>query len=93
MNRATRQRTPEGFAAAAKAAVQDGFRAVKGAPFDGFPPKDAQAAVIEAAVENDDPVILVAIDQIMNEVRSNESRATGNKNRPHEIRSFATQRG
>ena len=44
INRATRPRTPEGFAAAAKAAVQDGFRAVKAAPFDGFPPPSAPAA-------------------------------------------------
>ena len=51
INRATRPRTPEGFAAAAKAAVEDGFRAVKAAPFDGFPPPSAPAAAIEAAVE------------------------------------------
>jgi galactonate dehydratase len=52
VNRATRPRTPDGFAAAAKAAVQDGFRAVKAAPFDGFPPLTAAPAAIEAAVEN-----------------------------------------
>jgi galactonate dehydratase len=52
VNRATKPRTAAGFAAAAKAAVQDGFRAVKAAPFDGFPPKGAPAAAIEAAVEN-----------------------------------------
>lgn len=32
INRATKSRTPAGFAATAKAAVQDGFRAVKAAP-------------------------------------------------------------
>ena len=52
VNRATKPRTPAGFAAAAKAAVQDGFRAVKAAPFDGFPPPGSPAAAIEAAVEN-----------------------------------------
>jgi galactonate dehydratase len=52
VNRATRPRTPQGFAAAAKAAVQDGFRAVKAAPFDGFPPLSSPAATIDAAVEN-----------------------------------------
>jgi galactonate dehydratase len=52
VNRATRPRTPVGFAAAAKAAVQDGFRAVKAAPFDGFPPPGSPAAAIDAAVEN-----------------------------------------
>jgi galactonate dehydratase len=36
INRATQPRTPEGFAATAKRAVADGFRAVKLAPFDGF---------------------------------------------------------
>src|SRR5262245_57072202 len=52
INRATKPRTPAGFAAAAKAAVRDGFRAVKAAPFDGFPPPGSPAAVIEAAVES-----------------------------------------
>ena len=52
VNRATRPRTPAGFAAAAKAAVQDGFRAVKAAPFDGFPKPGSPAAAIDAAVEN-----------------------------------------
>ena len=52
INRATTVRTPEGFAATAKAAVKDGFRAVKGAPWDGFPPAGSPAAAVEAAVEN-----------------------------------------
>jgi len=52
INRATTNRTPAGFAATAKAAVKDGFRAVKGAPWDGFPPPGSSPAAIEAAVEN-----------------------------------------
>lgn len=52
INRATAPRTPEGFAAAAGAAVRDGFRAVKAAPFDGFPPPGSPASAVEAAVEN-----------------------------------------
>ena len=52
VNRATRPRTPAGFAAAAKAAVHDGFRAVKAAPWDGFPPPGSSPEAIEAAVEN-----------------------------------------
>jgi galactonate dehydratase len=52
VNRATTPRTPAGFAAAAKAAVQDGFRAVKAAPFDGFPAPGSPPAAIDAAVEN-----------------------------------------
>ena len=36
INRATQPRTPGGFAATAKRAVADGFRALKLAPFDGF---------------------------------------------------------
>lgn len=51
VNRATRPRTPQGFAAAAQAAVKDGFRAIKAAPWDGFPPAGSPAAAIEAAVE------------------------------------------
>ena len=52
VNRATSPRTPAGFAAAAKAAVRDGFRAVKAAPFDGFPAPGSPTAAIEAAVES-----------------------------------------
>ncbi len=36
INRATTDRTPEGFAANAAAAVAEGYRAVKSAPFDGM---------------------------------------------------------
>jgi galactonate dehydratase len=52
INRATTTRTPEGFAATARAAVKEGFRAVKGAPWDGFPPPGSSASAIETAVEN-----------------------------------------
>ena len=51
INRATADRTPAGFAANARQAVADGFRAVKAAPFDGFPPLDGPAAEVEAAAE------------------------------------------
>jgi len=51
INRATTTRTPAGFAATAKAAVKEGFRAVKGAPWDGFPPAGSSASAIEEAVE------------------------------------------
>lgn len=50
VNRATKPRTAAGFAAAAQAAVADGFRAVKAAPFDGFPAPDAPADAREQAV-------------------------------------------
>ncbi len=36
INRGTRERTPEGFATNAAAAVAEGFKAVKAAPFDGI---------------------------------------------------------
>lgn len=52
VNRATSPRTPAGFAAAARAAVRDGFRAVKAAPWDGFPPAGSSPVAIEAAVES-----------------------------------------
>ena len=51
INRVTKLRTPEGFAATAKQAVEDGFRAVKGAPFDGFPKPGSGAAEIRGAVD------------------------------------------
>ena len=52
VNRATRPRTPEGFAAAARAAVKEGFRAVKAAPWDGFPPLTSAPSAIDTAAEN-----------------------------------------
>ena len=51
INRATQPRTPQGFAAAARRAVSDGFRAIKAAPFDGFPPPGSSAKEIDAAVD------------------------------------------
>jgi galactonate dehydratase len=51
INRATAPRTPAGFAATARAAVREGFRAVKAAPFDGFPPAGSSARSIDEAVE------------------------------------------
>ena len=52
VNRATTPRTPEGFAAAARAAVADGFRSIKAAPWDGFPPAGSSPAQVEAAVQS-----------------------------------------
>jgi galactonate dehydratase len=50
INRATKPRTPAGFAASARRAVADGFRALKLAPFDGFKrsdfPRPAEAAPV-----------------------------------------------
>lgn len=53
INRATADRTPAGFAATATAAVGDGngFRALKAAPFDGFPPSTATLREIEEATD------------------------------------------
>jgi len=51
VNRATNPRTPDGFAASARAAVRDGFRSLKAAPWDGFPPAASPPARIEAAVQ------------------------------------------
>lgn len=51
INRVTQPRTPAGLAATAKRAVMEGFPAVKGAPFDGFPKPGSSAAEIRAAVD------------------------------------------
>ena len=55
INRATQPRTPQGFAASARLAVQQGYGAVKLAPFDGVLPataeSDAGAQRIAAALE------------------------------------------
>ena len=49
INRMTSNRVPEGFGESAVLACEAGFQAVKAAPFDGFPSKEAPAADIEAA--------------------------------------------
>jgi len=51
INRGANPRTPEGFAAAATRAVQDGFRAVKLAPFEPLVWEDAADATQRAAYE------------------------------------------
>ena len=51
VNRATDPRTPAGFAAAAKRAVTDGFKAIKAAPWDGFPPPGSPESDITRAVD------------------------------------------
>ena len=48
INRTTSPRTPEGFAATAGRAVAEGFRAVKAAPWDGFPRRGSSQAINEA---------------------------------------------
>jgi galactonate dehydratase len=52
INRATDPRTPAGFAAAARRAVADGFRAIKAAPWDGFPPPGSPDLDIARAVDS-----------------------------------------
>lgn len=52
INRATSPRNPEGFADSARRAAKDGFRAMKLAPFDGFPARTAPAADLTRAIES-----------------------------------------
>ena len=49
INRATSQRDPMGFAENAVSAVNNGFKAIKAAPFDGFPSLDSEAEEINSA--------------------------------------------
>src|SRR5688572_7757022 len=51
INRATNPRTPDGFAAAAKRAVTDGFKTIKAAPFDGFPSAGSAASQIARHID------------------------------------------
>ena len=51
INRATSDRTPDGFAANARAAVDEGFAALKAAPFDGFPALTDPASEIASAAD------------------------------------------
>jgi len=47
INRSTDPRTPEGFARMASAAIRDGFKAIKLAPFDAIRPGETDRATIE----------------------------------------------
>jgi galactonate dehydratase len=58
INRATIERSPAAFAANAGEAMEQGFRAIKAAPFDGFPPMTAPRERITRAV--DDGIACVA---------------------------------
>lgn len=51
INRATSDRSPQGFSETARRAVADGFRALKAAPFDGFPSLDRPKSEIETATD------------------------------------------
>ena len=51
INRATSDRSPDGFAQMAQQAVADGFAAIKAAPFDGFPSLESPAEEIVRAVD------------------------------------------
>ncbi|HTM47953.1 MAG TPA: mandelate racemase/muconate lactonizing enzyme family protein [Bryobacteraceae bacterium] len=51
INRAARPRTPAGFADTARKAAADGFRALKAAPWDGFPQPGAPPAEVARAVD------------------------------------------
>lgn len=69
INRATVDRSPEGFSRNAVAAVADGFDAVKLAPFDGFPFEinnavDAKEGIacVEAVRESIGPKIRLMVD-------------------------------
>src|SRR6266498_500869 len=53
LNRATNGvRNPEAFAENARRVAADGFRHIKGAPFDSVPKLTAPCADVDAAVEN-----------------------------------------
>jgi galactonate dehydratase len=52
INRKTADRSPQGFASNAARAVEQGFSAIKAAPFDGFPELDAPAEDVERATES-----------------------------------------
>ena len=51
INRATGNRQPEGFSASALAAVEEGFGAIKAAPFDGFPALTQPETAVDAATD------------------------------------------
>ena len=70
INRATDPRTPAGFAAAARRAVADGFRAIKAAPWDGFPPPGSPDAAIALAVDTGIASVAAMREAVGPEMRS-----------------------
>ncbi|MEE9255207.1 MAG: enolase C-terminal domain-like protein, partial [Pseudomonadales bacterium] len=51
VNRMTVDRSPAGFARSAALAVENGFSAIKAAPFDGFPSRGSPRGDIERAID------------------------------------------
>jgi len=68
INRGANPRTPEGFAAAARRAVADGFRAVKLAPFEPYVWEDAADPAMRAAYEQGLARIAAVRDAVGREV-------------------------
>ena len=69
INRATNPRAPAGFAASARRAYAEGFRAFKLAPFDGFPPPASLVGEITRAVDNGIACVLAVREAIGNEAQ------------------------
>jgi galactonate dehydratase len=63
INRATRQRTTDGFAASARKAVAEGYRAIKAAPFDGYP-REGSDTEIRQHVENGIACVMAIRDAV-----------------------------
>ncbi|MDZ7639107.1 MAG: mandelate racemase/muconate lactonizing enzyme family protein [Bryobacterales bacterium] len=68
INRATRQRNPQGFAESAKRAVAEGYRAIKAAPFDGYP-RTGSAAEIAGHVDNGVACVMAIREAVGDDVR------------------------
>lgn len=70
INRSVTDRVPAGFAAAARRAVGDGFRAIKLAPFDGYPQGAAATAeAVKQHVDNGVASIAAAREAVGGDVR------------------------
>lgn len=70
INRSVTERVPAGFAGAARRAVADGFRAIKLAPFDGYPQGAAATAdAVKRHVDNGVASIAAAREEVGADVR------------------------
>ncbi|NND35000.1 MAG: mandelate racemase/muconate lactonizing enzyme family protein [Saprospiraceae bacterium] len=68
INRATSIRTPQGFATNARQAVAEGFKAIKAAPFDGFPALNSPIAEINRARKSGVDAVFAMREAVGNEI-------------------------
>ena len=92
INRGVRQRTPAGFAAAARGAVAAGYRAIKLAPFDGVIAADAARTPIDARTRDGLDRVFAVRDAVGPDIAGHGRLPLALRRRPRRGAACATSR-